>query len=445
MYPNDIDCLAYSERKLKIGNKLDKEVETNLLIFLKKYFHRDFEEQMWTEVDPDIFVYSAFIDTCPPNISPSLSLCAFFIGITFTNASNVRSLSSNLNCAVKRDYEIKYIGFASIEVLPENHSKAYSAAFFYCVLKEFGRDALWPEQATLFRTSISAWVPIKYLASKKLSSNIATSLCVRPLYGSYSSLSLSEFLAYYSIMGVKHFIFYHQNISEFQYAFLKFLKTTHFSIEVLLWDIPLNNSMIHEYGQIVFTQDCIARSKYKFSHTIIVDLDEFIVPKLHSSITDLILYLDREYKNAGSYTIPMVMFCEEFSYQQQYSLYPLFNANKRQKTPWAHGFRSKYILKPDRIHYAGIHFVWKYQGNWIEVKISDTIALLHHYRRCCGVLQSWFFHLFNFHVLKDNVVIDNTLINHVHKVMNHTLTSFILNLTSFSSNHFKAQTMYNIV
>ncbi|GBL98172.1 hypothetical protein AVEN_268262-1 [Araneus ventricosus] len=434
MYPEPMNCFAIENIDIK-SKEIISDAEIKMNNFLKKYteYRSSSHIKGWIEIAHNVFIYSVYIDRCPSEISSS-SLCLQFIGIALMNITDSDSSVSDLKCALKERSNVKELGFAFIEKLPEHHFKPYTAIFVYCTVEDSMIDLTLMYYATLYKFSISAWLPTYYLVPK-VSHNLAVNLCVRPLYGSFSSISVIEFLAFYKTMGVQHFVFYRFNISESTNLFFEYLKSTNLSIEINPWDMPLDDDLIHEYGQIVFTQDCIVQSRYKFSHTIIVDIDEFIVPKIHVNIPSLISYLDETYENAGSYIIPMVLFCDEFSYDKNSSsVFRILNNNKRQKTPWAWGYRSKYIVRSSRVLQGGVHFVWKYEKNCYEINVSHSVALLYHYRSCCGLLQTWFLHLFSFHVLNDEIVIDNTLIKNANKLINDNLVSHILkssNITVF--------------
>ncbi|GFY65770.1 glycosyltransferase family 92 protein [Trichonephila inaurata madagascariensis] len=437
IYPKKDNCFVNESFNIK-SKEIIFKVEANLKYFLEKDTNisvSDDESDDWVQITEGVFIYSAYIDKCPSIISSS-SFCVQFIGISLMNITDIDDSISDIKCAFKRKSNVTRLGFAFLKKLNEHHFKPYTAAFFYCDLKDFTTNSVSINFVTLYKVSISTWVRVNYLEFKT-TPNVSINLCVRPLYGLYPSINMIEFLTYYKMMGVEHFVFYRYNISASMHLFLKFLKSTNLSIEIRPWNVPLDNELLHEFGQMVFTQDCIVRNKYKFSHTIIVDIDEYIVPKLHLNITSLIVYLDEKHEDAGSYVIPMALFCDEFSYDSpKFSLFHILNHNKRQKTFWKYGYRSKYIVRSGRVLYGGIHFIWKHERNWHEVEVSDTVALLHHYRRCCGVMQTWFFELFSFYVLNDDVVIDNSLIDNSFKLANDSLVSLILNLLNVTSLYF---------
>lgn len=424
------DVLIIEQRYSDIADKSLK------LIFNDTVVSSFPSETRWTSFVPNVYLYSSFLEVCPLEVSTPVQFCVKFVGIVLSNSSSLSPFLSALKCAIKNNSSITKKEFAVIELLPESHSKAYTSAFLFCPLQNVEVT-----HASLYhgKSFNLTWLPVtnnllppiakvnifnQNTYDIKFSQGI--SLCVRPLFGNFTIVSFSEFIAYYSVMGIDHFIFYFLESFKPLNIFLQYLKFSNISHNVHLWNIPLTNDLIHEYGQIAFTQDCIARSENKFSHTIIVDFDEYIVPQVHKDIKNLVLHLDNENPFAGSYLIPMVLFCYEYQIEKMHvSPFHILNHNKRQNTHWPHTERSKCILKPDRIRIGGIHYTWKLEKHYKEVYVSPKVALLNHYKKCCGMIQPWFFNLLEFKVLNDETVIDDTLKKHSTEFMNNNLTKFI--------------------
>lgn len=437
---NQEDCTVLSSDVLHYEKKLSHDLDNYLNLLLKDSAPSNkISKPKWTHLAPDVYVYSAFIELCPPELATPTQFCVKFIGITLSNSSSTSLILSTLKCAIKNHSTIYEEEFATIQLLPENHDLLFTAAFLFCPLKsmELTHASLY-EQRVLNLT----WLPIVNNLLPQISNvnvhnhdsyDIALSqgisLCVRPLFHNLTSLQFSEFIAYYSTMGVDHFIFYYLKSFTSLHMLLEIMKHSKSSYDIFLWDIPLPDDLIHQSGQIIFSQDCIARSKNKFGHTIVVDLDEYVVPQVHKNIKNLVSYLDVEYPLAGSYVIPMVLFCGEYFVQKSnVSPFHFLNRNKRQKTHWQHQYRSKYIVKPDRILYTGIHFTWKLAKDYTEINVSPNVALLNHYRKCCGLTQTWFFHLLEFKALNDETVEDNILKSYATQLMNNDLIKFISNV-----------------
>lgn len=432
------NCVVQNASILEIEKTFDKKVNSYLKVFLEDKPSENVSlSAKWIQME-NIYIYSVFLELCPLEFSFNTQFCVKFIGALSFNASSVSPFSSSIKCIFKNNSHVSEGIFATIERLPEDHFKPYTGAYLFCPVTKlnFTHASLYDKLYNL------TWLPIEnnifptvsniYLNNavrQAINSPQGLSLCIRPLYSDLSVINFSEFLAYYSMMGVDHFIFYYLETFKSLDMFLKFLKFTNISNEVHMWNIPLDNDIIHEYGQMIFTQDCISRSKYKFTHTIIVDLDEYIVPQVRENIKSLNSYLDYYYPYAGSYVIPMVLFCDEYSVENfDISPFHVLNHNKRQKTHWQHKFRSKYIIRPNRVRYGGVHFVWKFESYFKEIYLSSDIAQLNHYRLCCGMRQTWLLHLLQFKVLNDQTVIDDNLMRFESELVNNGLLKFIFNI-----------------
>ncbi|XP_054715773.1 uncharacterized protein LOC129225226 [Uloborus diversus] len=416
-----VDCSTYSRNVNYVESKLLNETELNFLKFLNKYYSAEefIKTGSWFPVPNDGYIYSSYFDYCPNFLQHVGKLCIKCIG--FAKVDSIKS--KPLNCTFNASSYNIGSGVIEVQLIPESHDKAYSAVNLFCVMKEFSHDKFQPDYVAILSSSDkSLWVPVKSLLSNEASKNQRINLCVRPLYGMIPFIRLVEFFTYYSVMGVDHFTIYHHNTSNPMQLFFKFLMNTNMSIDFLSWDIPASNDLIHEFGQLIFTQDCITQSKNRFTHTILVDFDEMVVPQNHHNIKALLQFLDEENPNAASYVIPMSLFCEEYFLEKDpTTFFHILDHNKRQKSSWQHTFRSKYIVRPERILVGGVHFVWQHEYIWSDVFVSDSLALLNHYRSCCGVQQTWFLHLFSFDVLTDTIIADNHLIQHKNAILNHKL------------------------
>jgi len=100
-------------------------------------------------------------------------------------------------------------------------------------------------------------------------------LCVRPMYGSYPTItSLIEFLAYYRIHGFDRIEFYHFDLSENLLSLLK-NKFSDF-VTIRQFKYPFERNLIHAEGQLAAMHDCMYR--FYDNHILFADVDEFIIP-----------------------------------------------------------------------------------------------------------------------------------------------------------------------
>jgi hypothetical protein len=126
-------------------------------------------------------------------------------------------------------------------------------------------------------------------------------VCVRPLFGPFSSLSsILEFIAYYRANGIHRIIFYDLSIT----STIKSLLESMSFVQLLPFDLPIDSNDIHAEGQIAAINDCLLRSSP--NTVILVDIDELIVTKTYS---DLKTFVNFKLKNesVGALVIPNVM------------------------------------------------------------------------------------------------------------------------------------------
>jgi hypothetical protein len=245
-------------------------------------------------------------------------------------------------------------------------------------------------------------------------------VCVRPLFGPFSSLStILEFIAYYRANGIHKIIFYDLSITS---TISSLLKSIPF-VDLLSFDLPIDSNDIHADGQIAAINDCLLRSSP--NTVILVDIDELIVTKTYS---DLKTYVDFKLKDesVGALVIPNVMLCNQFETNKNVKQFPrIFYALERQTYKWQHRDRSKLIiLKPLSVSKLGIHTIWLWDYNCgvYSVNVDESEAMLFHYRSCCRVWQTFYRNNYlgislYFRTNYDSVVIDRSVLRFKTKIM----------------------------
>jgi len=125
---------------------------------------------------------------------------------------------------------------------------------------------------------------------------------------------------------------------------------------------------------------------YKHKYLAFLDFDEYLMPKKHDSLTDLLQ--DLEGKEANFST---VMFRNAFFYLQwpddrgAASNTHLMTLKKTRRNKDLHkaNTRSKYICKPEEVVEVGNHFVWETRTSQVkQLILGQEEGFLHHYRIC---------------------------------------------------------------
>ena len=234
-------------------------------------------------------------------------------------------------------------------------------------------------------------------------------VCVRPLFGPFSSLSsILEFIAYYRVNGINRFIFYELSITSEMSALLHNIPF----VKLLSFHLPIDSNDIHANGQIAAINDCLLRST---PYTVIlVDIDELIVTKTYTDIKSYVNYKTHN-QSIGALVIPNVMICSQFN--ANYNEFPrILNSKVRQLSKWRHRDRSKVIiLRPLLVAELGIHTVWLWNSfDVFNENVDESEAMLFHYRSCCRVWQTFYRNSYTginlyFLTYNDLVISDNSV------------------------------------
>ena len=231
----------------------------------------------------------------------------------------------------------------------------------------------------------TSYVTINQISSESNGKEKPIVVCVRPLFGPFtSSAEILEFIAYYSANGIQRIIFYDLSIAE---DIKQVLVNIPF-VQLLSYDLPIDSSDIHADGQIAALNDCVLRSSDGI--VIHVDIDELIVTS--NKFANIKDFVDHKSKDPliGALIIPNVMLCDEFNGGNNFPR--ILNATVRQTFKWEHRDRSKaIILKPLSVDRLGIHTVWSWTDRKIvSYNVKEKDAMLFHYRSCCRVWQPFY-------------------------------------------------------
>jgi Glycosyltransferase family 92 len=158
-------------------------------------------------------------------------------------------------------------------------------------------------------------------------------------------------------------------------------------VTILDWNgVPLvSQKEIRTENMFASLNDCLYRGMHKHKYLAFLDFDEYMMPKKHDSLTDLLQDLEGQEANFS-----MVMFRNAFFYLQWPDDRGASNTNlmtlkKTRRNKYLHkaNMRSKYICKPEEVVEVGNHFVWESrapQAKQLVLGIDE--GFLHHYRIC---------------------------------------------------------------
>lgn len=269
-----------------------------------------------------MFVYSAFYDV-RHGIDPSVRI----IGVTKTkrpesvicrmyyehNHSQLfRSVKWNEN-SIPAELKTKIKFFrdvpGKISIIWGHHRKKYSACFILCPITH---EVNLLNKNDVKSPSFVSVIP--FLSNQSYSTNILPVLnsenggtgtyevkkknlgvCVKPVHSNYNQTqNLIEFIEFNKILGATKFTFYNLTMSDDIDCILNFYKNYDNSVQVMQWDLPKNepNLDLHDTGGLAARNDCVYRNMNNFRYLMMTDLDEFIIPRQHKYITEMLDHLN---------------------------------------------------------------------------------------------------------------------------------------------------------
>ena len=188
-----------------------------------------------------------------------------------------------------------------------------------------------------------------------------------------------EFLELSQILGATHFTFYNLDVSDSVQNVLDYYEDKGV-VRVLPWNLPsyIGKYDIHYFGQTLSVMDCLFRSMSDLDFVAFNDLDEFIVPLHHDTISVLLEEIHRE-EHCG-HCFDSVTFDPSW---EDFKVSRLFTQRVFHRTKKATPFWSKCIVDPRKIFEQGIHHIIQpIQDDYIVNNVNWHIARVFHYRKC---------------------------------------------------------------
>ncbi|BFZ19504.1 hypothetical protein BsWGS_22543 [Bradybaena similaris] len=294
------------------------------------------------------------------------------------------------------------------EGLPEHHSMTHLASYVVCRLSA----NVQPTHVSLSYNSTSQpnnRLQITYPGN--LTRNFT--VCYSVLFDNYNMASLLlQNIEMNRILGAEHFMVYNYSISPAVNQILQRYQEDGL-VTVLPWPVP--TQQVHYYGQMAALNDCNYRNRNTSRFVVVVDTDEFIIPRNNSSWMQLIDSISPQERDVSTFMHPSdpskkgSTTTRSFQFRSSFfsidltpnwtalpSQFPFSDDERnttlkfkfqtlsqfwRGKHIFPRGDRTKYIVRPEEAYVCGIHFVHVFTAKFRGVIVNDTMALVHHYRQ----------------------------------------------------------------
>jgi hypothetical protein len=135
--------------------------------------------------------------------------------------------------------------------------------------------------------------------------------------------------------------------------------------------------------------DCLLRNVYRYRYVVVIDFDEFIVPRFHNNYQQMVDDIDRKYRlrdRPYTYTFANTYFFLSFQQDQTQPSYLRTLRYRRRVPPSGHGLAPKSFVDPRSCLSVFNHYCLRplrsSSTTLVHIHVSPDIARSHHYRYC---------------------------------------------------------------
>mmetsp|Transcript_8990 Transcript_8990/g.14720 ORF Transcript_8990/g.14720 Transcript_8990/m.14720 type:complete len:472 (+) Transcript_8990:126-1541(+) len=220
-------------------------------------------------------------------------------------------------------------------------------------------------------------------------------ICVScALYGNRSAL-LVEWLEYHLSIGAGRIHLYDNASTQKTKAVLSYYYSLYPDrISVYNYTLPGNNVSVSMYSTIAMIQDCVHRAMYENSLVLVYDLDEFLVPRLHSSWPEMLATLPqatgiRFYRRTFVSACTSIMPNDVVTMKSTRFFDPVTHFQGRRLKKPVSSFEQlsdmeKSAVVPLAYKLTGIHRQYGFNApRHVTHDVSSSIAIINHYHSKC--------------------------------------------------------------
>uniref|UniRef100_A0A1B6CFK3 Glycosyltransferase family 92 protein n=1 Tax=Clastoptera arizonana TaxID=38151 RepID=A0A1B6CFK3_9HEMI len=321
----------------------------------------------WIKIDQH-YVYSAFWETEGDKahiraiaVGPSSAFTDFDCHIWYDQGDTLSSVNGKFGYSVtytpknKTHHKIKIYQLYCEPVIVATTGSPYGMVFIY--KKDNQR--------------LKTFIPVYSKRSLEEYDLKMSAICVKPDVSGISKSSIIEFLSYHKAIGVSEFIVYDNGL---QYAIIMTLQSLGgvkgvSRISKLQWNFPYNDI---ELENTVLEVDCIARTSGKVGTVAVLDWDQYIVPRHHHSLNEMLAEHAFSSKIYSQFELQSTICCTDLK------------DDKRAEKSWATALRKTQCMplgdmKSLVVQYPRVGYEPTKQ------KLPPSVGAIHTYRPCTNL------------------------------------------------------------
>jgi hypothetical protein len=337
------------------------------------------EPQHWQEVnDRPVMVFAAYEDLRPLAGGPAIRIIASGLQEQFQKIESLYCqlwfTDSDVAVAVGPDEYIR--------IYPSTlHPDMFVSHFVLCPLPKYSPSTPFAVSVSPEPCEESPRNLLKVLTGRTSSSDgNSFALCISPLYNSFSDwLMVIEWFELHKLLGADEITIYNLSASpKINRVLDYYAHNPEFPVNVVRWDFPTNVKS-NVWCQRAAVNDCLYRMGQRHSHVAITDLDEILVPRIHSTWKDLIEAIDKPHR--GAFLFQHAYFRRNRTSDEEPYLITQQSRWRTDEVTPPGKIRCKSMYRASKVLKIDLHFPYQMVVGAEEYILPPDTGFLHHYRK----------------------------------------------------------------
>lgn len=368
------------ERDLRLGTERCPDLQRPLESQVRTR-HEVWQYHQWGEKE-EVIVYSAFFDD-----RPLLDLS------TWIRVLGVASIpSKRVFCHVWYDgYATPYVTLAQLNVTGREtgyryDNRSYVQYLFSCKLP--GVEPV-PSHISLVTNECNqSTIYLRVQRPVKATPDQEFGVCVPIAFGSVPIHVFVEWMELTLLFGVMEVNVYDANMTGMAEVFAYYSNRGLLRVFRTPPAIDLLNIDGIKLGSVVALNDCMMRNLYRYRTIVVVDLDEFIIPRMHNDYTSMLQHIDKTSKlkeRYQGYAFRNAYFFRELAADASEPWYLRTTFHRTRSEVKKYAVSPKSFIDPRVCLSVFNHYcllMIKPDGKSRYVDVHPSIAVTHHYRFC---------------------------------------------------------------
>ena len=212
-------------------------------------------------------------------------------------------------------------------------------------------------------------------------------ICVTASYGSIPPIVFAEWLEFHHLLGVTEFNVYDTSMENMTAIFKYYKKKGLLIVRKLPPPIDTNSFPGIKLARLIAINDCMLRNMFLYRYTLIIDMDEIIIPRMHSNYSTMMNYIHTNYsleQPSASYVVHNTYFFRHWKADTSQPDYLRTAQFRHHSKVSSYGFGPKSFIDPSQClvgfnHYCALSSPRTIRHN---IVVHPDIARSHHYRLC---------------------------------------------------------------